>query len=127
MGTINAPSQFEGWLFRIALNAFRNDLERGQAKKREGTHVELDEGTDGDRKQGLVAMARPGEDAVQILLSAERRATVFAAIEALPDQMRRCLQLRVIHELSNQEIALVMGISVSTVKGTLAAGSWNRS
>jgi RNA polymerase sigma-70 factor (ECF subfamily) len=127
VGTINAPSQFEGWLFRIALNAFRNDLERGQAKKREGTHVELDEGTDGDRKQGLVAMARPGEDPVQILLSAERRATVFAAIEALPDQMRRCLQLRVIHELSNQEIALVMGISVSTVKGTLAAGSWNRS
>jgi len=41
------------------------------------------------------------------------------ALVQLPQQMRRCAQLRVVHDLSYVEIAELMGISVNTVKAHL--------
>jgi RNA polymerase sigma-70 factor (ECF subfamily) len=121
LGALNEPSQFQAWLFRIALNAFRNHLERGQAKKREGIHVELADGAPEDTwVQGRKAVVLASDDdPARNLIESERKAAAYAAIEALPDQMRRCLQLRLAEELSNQEIALVMGISINTVKAHL--------
>jgi RNA polymerase sigma factor (sigma-70 family) len=37
----------------------------------------------------------------------------------LPEQMRNCMILRAHQELSYQEIALIMGLSVETVKSHL--------
>jgi RNA polymerase sigma-70 factor (ECF subfamily) len=121
IGGLNDSSQFEAWLFRIALNAFRNFIERGQAKKREGIRVDLGDGSsdEGGRRGGLDSIAGSGADPVEELINAERTAAIHAAITALPVQMRRCLQLRVAQELSNQEIAALMGISINTVKAHL--------
>lgn len=119
LGGLNEPSQFQAWLFRIALNAFRNHIERGQAKKREGIHVELADGLPEDGGGRRTVVLASDDDPARNLMDSERRAATYAAIEALPDQMRRCLQLRLAEELSNQEIALVMGISVNTVKAHL--------
>lgn len=121
VGALNEPSQFQAWLFRIALNAFRNHIERGHAKKRDGIHVELAEGpADDNWGQGRRAVVLASDDdPARNLIDNERKAAAYAAIEALPDQMRRCLQLRLAEELSNQEIALAMGISINTVKAHL--------
>jgi RNA polymerase sigma-70 factor (ECF subfamily) len=41
------------------------------------------------------------------------------AIRELPDQMRKCLTLRIDHELSYAEIAVVMRVKIDTVKAHL--------
>jgi RNA polymerase sigma-70 factor (ECF subfamily) len=41
---------------------------------------------------------------------------VRGAMEELPEQMRKCVMLRVYQELSYQEIAVVLRLSVETVK-----------
>ena len=42
LGSLRAAADFEGWLFSIALNAFRNHLEKSRAQKRTARLVELD-------------------------------------------------------------------------------------
>lgn len=49
-------------------------------------------------------------------LRSERREVLRRAIEELPDQMRRCTELRVYQDLSYREIAAVMRRSIETVK-----------
>jgi RNA polymerase sigma-70 factor (ECF subfamily) len=125
IGGLLDPSQFEGWLFRIALNAFRNHLEHGQAKKREGVNVPLPDGYfEGEENedrlpQGTPEQARYEDDPVQDLIDGERREAVHAAIATLPEQMRRCVLLRVTYDLTYVEIAPLMAISVNTVKAHL--------
>ena len=56
---------------------------------------------------------------MEALLEKERRDKLDEAIQSLPPQMRRCVQLRVIKMLSLAEIAAVMHISINTVKAHL--------
>ena len=117
LGGLSEPTQFEGWLFRIALNAFRNHIERNQAKKRDGILVDIS--GDGIGEGNGLLSSGSAADPVKRIIDAERQTAVREAIETLPEQMRRCLQLRLKHELSNPEIAKLMGISVNTVKAHL--------
>jgi RNA polymerase sigma-70 factor (ECF subfamily) len=125
IGGLHDPLQFESWLFRIALNAFRNHLEYGQAKKREGVNVPLPDGyIQGEENEDRLSRATPAEagyqdDPVQGLIDGERRDAVHAAIATLPEQMRRCVLLRLTYDLTYVEIAPLMEISVNTVKAHL--------
>ena len=115
-------SQFEAWLFKIAMNEYRNELERRHAKKRDVVPVSLDSEAghaDAQPFAALVQATAPGTDPMQTLLEKEKLEKLRAALEKLPEQMRRCVQLRVAQDLSYQEIASVMGISVNTVKAHL--------
>ncbi|SRR5258705_5686029 len=58
-------------------------------------------------------------------LDEKRLAEVSAAIEDLPSQQRRCLLLRVQHELSYEEIADTLRLSVNTVRNHLAEARKN--
>jgi RNA polymerase sigma-70 factor, ECF subfamily len=114
-------TQFHSWLFQIARNIFRNELERSQAKKREGRVLSLE---DKQSKSGEPpAVARKvtdlRADPMEALLEKERRQQLTEAVQGLPPQMRRCVHLRVVKMLSTAEIAAVMGISVNTVKAHL--------
>ena len=46
----------------------------------------------------------------------ERTRSLAEAIDGLPEMMRTCLMLRYFHELSLQEAAVFLGLSVNTVK-----------
>jgi RNA polymerase sigma-70 factor (ECF subfamily) len=52
--------------------------------------------------------------------AAERLRAVDSAIEALPPQQRQCLLLRAVEELSYEEIAATLRLSVHTVRNHLA-------
>jgi RNA polymerase sigma-70 factor (ECF subfamily) len=54
----------------------------------------------------------PGED----LLAGERSRLLREAIGKLPEQMRKCLLLRVDQEMRYKEIAVVLRLSPETVK-----------
>lgn len=114
-------AKFHSWLFRIARNIFSNEIERRQAKKREGRTLSLEEKP--GRRSDRIALTSDGTDLksspMEALLEKERRAKVASAIENLPPQMRRSVQLRVNKGLSIAEIAAVMRISANTVKAHL--------
>jgi RNA polymerase sigma-70 factor (ECF subfamily) len=54
------------------------------------------------------------------MLQRERSLLLRQAIDRLPDQMRKCLVLRVDHEMKYKEIAVVLRLSPETVKVHLA-------
>jgi RNA polymerase sigma-70 factor (ECF subfamily) len=113
-------SQFQGWLFSIAKNALRNEIERRTAKKRFGRQVSV---ARDDPPGTAIAEDVPdrsrGSNALERVLDSERFAALTAALRELPAQMRRCVQLRVIEESTYDEIARAMSVSINTVKAHL--------
>lgn len=108
-------THFHSWLFQIARNILKNELERRGAKKRTGAKLTFEEQSVSAEPQDATQKASP----METLLEKERRKKLADAIEGLPPQMRRCIQLRVLKGLSVAEIASVMRISINTVKAHL--------
>ncbi len=109
------------WIYRITANAA---LLRRRGKRREAelpledllpTFLE-DGHRAGDRDWVLADWsASPEAD----LLSREAREALDAALAALPDHYRAVVVLRDVEELSNEEVAEVLGESVGSVKSRL--------
>src|SRR5262245_4221197 len=109
------------WLYRVAANAALIKR-RG---KRGGLETSLDEYLPTFRDDGH----RAGDRALLLadwsstpeseLLSGEAREILDRALECLPDHYRALLVLRDVEELSNEEVAEILGESVSSVKSRL--------
>ena len=104
IGTFRRDARFETWLFKVATNAFRKRLRWGTAGKRTGEEVPLDAEPAGGPATGEGMFQR------------ERARLLRDAVGRLPEQMRKCLILRVYHELKYREIATVLRLSPETVK-----------
>ncbi len=77
--------------------------------------MSLDRQVDSERvivEAGLVDSEGP----LRAALDGERLAAVVAALDGLPDQMRRCAVLRLFQDLSYREIAAALRVSVDVVK-----------
>ena len=107
IGTFRRDARFETWLFTIATNAWRKRLRHGTAGKREGQEVPLEPEVGPDAKE-------PAAD--EDMLRRERSRRLREAVEKLPEQMRRCLTLRVYQEMKYREIAALLRLSPETVK-----------
>jgi RNA polymerase sigma-70 factor (ECF subfamily) len=120
LGGFRHDSQFETWLFKIALNAYVSEIEHRRAGKRDGVQVSLDgERSEEGAPSPLHRIADERADPAGALLDQEKLEKMREAMRELPEQMRRCVQLRLVKELSYQEIAAVMGVSINTVKAHL--------
>jgi RNA polymerase sigma-70 factor (ECF subfamily) len=86
------------WLFSIARNAALDELRRRRRKP----HHELDE--------GLSVAGAAGEEELERIA---RRASVRAALTALPIRERELVLLKFHGQLSNRELARALGISES--------------
>lgn len=105
VGSFRWDAPFETWLFKVAANALRKRLRSGAAGKRAGQEVPIET----EEPEGGPV---PGED----LLAGERARLLREAIGRLPEQMRKCLLLRVDQEMRYKEIAVVLRLSPETVK-----------
>ena len=115
-------SPFEHWLFAIAENIWRSELERRKARKRDAPVVSLDEEVAyGDDEISPLAarIADPAPDQLDRTIEKEKSQKLHEALRRLPEQMQRCTELRVLHDLSYSEIAGLMNISINTVKAHL--------
>ena len=114
IGSFRREAGFETWLFKVATNAYRKRLRWGAADKRAGEEVplEAEEGDDGPPRELPATTPQPGEE----VLRRERSRVVREAIEKLPEQMRKCLLLRVYRDLKYREIAALLRLSPETVK-----------
>jgi RNA polymerase sigma-70 factor, ECF subfamily len=117
-------ARFETWLYRIAINSHRKSLRYGAAQMRAANEVPL-ETPGGVRAEaeaagtGFPCGAQVNGGPLEQVLADERRRILAAAIDGLPDQMRRCVLLRVYQGLAYKEIAVVMQVSIETVKAHL--------
>jgi len=114
LGSLREPADFEGWLFRIALNAFRNYLEKGKAGKRAGVTVALE--TEDEEQNLSEQLAADIMSPLENLLETEREQHFRRAMQELPEQMRRVFYLKIVREMSSGEIAVALGLSINTVK-----------
>lgn len=116
-------SRFETWLFEITTNVWRNEIRSRSALKRDRHEVDLDDVASGEPRgsrdgdlPGKSVTPEPLDD----LLAEERVRVLRDALDELPPQMRRCVRLRLDQDLKFREIAVLMQISIDTVKSQMA-------
>lgn len=115
LDSIKSDTHFIGWLFTIARNVFNNEIERRHTKKRLASTVH--DSLDVSRENTDVVDSRsPAPSAIKRVLDKEKVRALLDELHKLPDQMRRCVYLRVAADRSDEEIAVLLGISCSTVR-----------
>ena len=116
MDSFRNEGPFKAWLFRIATNIYRNTLRERGTQKRDAQEVSLDEASDLASASDPISIEDP---ALQRMLDDERIQKLRDAMESLPPQMRRCVQLRTDQDLRYRDIAVILGVSIDTVKAHL--------
>ena len=110
-------AKFTTWLFRIATNLALNALRDGRHRQSE---VSLDapaEKEDGSEVKLDVPDGVPVIE--QRLVERDRAAVIHRAIFALPEKQRAAVLLHKYQELDYDEIARILGCSVSALKSLL--------
>ena len=117
IGSFRREADFDTWLFKIAMNAFRKKLRWRTAEKRRGEEVSLNSGGDDEAEHGSFPSPEPAP--AEAALQRERSRVLREAMERLPEQMRKCMMLRVERDLTYREVAVVLRVSPETVKAHL--------
>ncbi len=109
-------SAFYTWLYRIAVNTAKNYL---ASQKRD--IVTLSESNENDEGETFDLLDGQGinETPENLLLTDEIARTVAEAMEALPEELRTAIQLRELEGMSYEEIAVVMGCPIGTVRSRI--------
>ena len=114
--SFRGESQFSTWLTRIALRHCYREAKRH--RKRSGTFLSYnanshqDDRTPEERFAGRSQTDRP-------VIAEERKNEVIAALQSLPEEFRTVLVLRVVEDLSVEEVAKALEVSTGTVKSRL--------
>ncbi|MBX3658704.1 MAG: RNA polymerase sigma factor RpoE [Ramlibacter sp.] len=118
LAQFRGEAQFYTWLYRIAVNTAKKalvDLKRNPLI----SHSALRAGEDEDETYGGENELTTSETPETELAAKEIAATVNAAMEALPEELRQAVTLREIEGLSYEEIAEVMGCPIGTVRSRI--------
>lgn len=108
-------SAFSTWLYRLCSNICIDFLRR---RRRQQTVPLTFEDADGEEQTYAVPDAQPlPEEQVELKLTRE---TLAAAMAQLLPEHRAVLQLRVVNEMSYEQIADVLDIQTGTVKSRLS-------
>ncbi len=111
-------SSFSTWLTRIAINEALMLLRRGRGLR----EVSIDNlSGNAEAPLGLnMPDSRAGPESA--FLQGERNRILYEAMDKLTPGIRKAIELRELGELSIEEAARVMGLSVAAVKGRLFHG-----
>ncbi len=117
-------AKFSTWIFHIAHNVASNSLrDRNRKKEYQVTTGEANDSATFSLEQ--MAMASTGTMPIRKLDRHERGEMVRLAIQALNERQRMALLLCKFEELSYQEIAETMGLTVQAVKSLLSRARVN--
>src|SRR6185369_4737256 len=115
LNTFQGQSKFYTWLVRIAVNEALMKLR----KRKSDRTVSLDEPTDTGEDTVVREIAVWGDDPEQKYTREELRSILDNAIQSLKPAFRTVFTLRDIEELSTEETAEALGISIPAVKSRL--------
>jgi len=111
-GRYQPTAKFTTWLFKITRNLVFNELRR--RKRHPVAHIEQKE------EEGHFQAADPNSPSPAAnMLDGELQGAIQRAIDALPEAQRMAIILRRYEELSYEEIAGVLKLSVPAVKSIL--------
>lgn len=108
-------SAFYTWLYRIGVNTAKNYLMAMGRRAPTSTELEAEEAEGYDEGEQLRDINTPES----VTLSREIAATVNAAIDALPQELKTAIQLRELEGMSYEEIARVMDCPIGTVRSRI--------
>ncbi|MFA0084128.1 RNA polymerase sigma factor RpoE [Vibrio sp. 10N.286.49.C2] len=112
--TFRGESAFYTWLYRIAVNTAKNHIV-AQSRRPPATDVDAEDAEFYESDNALKEISNPEN----LTLSNELKQTVFAAIEALPEDLKTAMTLRELDGLSYEDIAEVMDCPVGTVRSRI--------
>jgi RNA polymerase sigma-70 factor (ECF subfamily) len=107
-------SAFYTWIYRIAINTVKNHLV-AQGRRPPGDDVDAEVAEQMDFGVRLRETATPERE----LLTDEIAATVQAALDGLPEDLRTAIVLRELDGLSYEEIATAMDCPIGTVRSRI--------
>ena len=122
LDSFRGESKITTWLFQIATNIWRNSIRSDRTFKRDAATFSLDEMVEKGSFQSMRGESRQTAEKgrpLELILQKEGVHILYKALQDLPPQMRRCVLLRVTQDLKYREIALVMRLSIQTVKALL--------
>lgn len=107
-------SAFYTWLYRISINTAKNYLV-AQGRRPPGSDIDAQEAEQFEGQSFL----KENETPERLLLKDEIEATVYQAIENLPEDLRTAITLREFEGMSYEEIAQTMGCPIGTVRSRI--------
>jgi len=117
IGEFQGESSLKTWIYRIALNTAANQNRWWRRHKEQEFSLDAEDGADGEI--GFTP-ADHGRNPFESLLSRETQELVQKAMDHLPACSRTVLVLREMEDLSYDEIAEILHVSLGTVKSRLA-------
>lgn len=114
-------AELKTWLFRIAINQFRNRFRWWKRRKRSET-MSLDKPIGEGSATVADTIADGRESPEQTVLRREQRERLMKAVAALPEIFRETIVLCDIEGLGYEETARTLEINIGTVKSRLARG-----
>ena len=118
IGKFRGNSSLKTWIYRIAVNEAYNH--RRWFSRHLRREVAL--AADTDAPSYADSLADPGRTPYDLAADHETRALVGAALENLNPKFRAAVVLRDIEDLSYEEIAVVLEVSLGTVKSRILRG-----
>lgn len=118
IGKLHNPKAFKSWMAQIVTNLFYDQLRK---RPRNTIVMSLDAPINGDEDNNLTRdIADPSAGPEQLYEENSIRKVVDAAIAQLPSQFRTALTLREVQDLPYEEIAVITGCEIGTVKSRIA-------
>jgi RNA polymerase sigma-70 factor (ECF subfamily) len=114
-------AKFTTWLYRITANFCLNELKSSRRKKWLrffSAHTE-------DQTVGAENFPDGSPSPEDLLLTRERSRQITSALQSLPENQRMALILKKYDDLSYEEIARILGCSVSAVESLLVRAKKN--
>ena len=117
LGTFREGARFSTWLYTIALNLTRSELRKRKVRK-DVKPLSLDAAAPGEEGRPAEPKVDP-ESPAETLGRRELFGLALREIEEMEPEMRVVVVLRDIEDLSYEEIAVVVGCPVGTVRSRL--------
>ncbi len=118
IGHFRGGSSLKTWIFRITINEAHN--QRRWFFRHRHREVGIEEQEEEGRGGGVMAAA--GQSPFDFVFGQERQGLIEAALERINPTFRAAVILRDITDLSYEEIAEVLQISLGTVKSRILRG-----
>ena len=118
IGAFRGNSSLKTWIYRIAVNEAYNHRRWFCRHQRQEVALASEEGT----PHHISGMTDPGRSPFEQAADHEARALVEQALEKLNPKFRAAVVLRDIEDLSYEDIAAVLEVSLGTVKSRIMRG-----
>jgi RNA polymerase sigma-70 factor (ECF subfamily) len=118
IGSFRGQSSLKTWVYRISVNEAHNRRRWFGRHRRAEIELESDEAS----KSWLEHLSDQSKTPYELVLNLERREAIERALAGMSPAFREAVVLRDLENLSYEEIADVLDISIGTVKSRILRG-----